>query len=83
MAATFMDFIKFGLDRKDLSQWQQIKWYLCQKFDSKLKNLQNLPKRIGELCMYDIINWVLSDNQSMYNASIKLCTLIGYITNYD
>ena len=83
MAATFMDFIKFGLDRKDLSQWQQIKWYLCQKFDSKLKNLLNLPKRIGELCTYDIINWVLSDNQSMYNASIKLCTLIGYITNYD
>ena len=80
MAATFMDFIKFGLDRKDLSQWQQIKWYLCQKFDSKLKNL---PKRIGELCTYDIINWVLSDNQSMYNASIKICTLIGYITNYD
>ena len=49
MAATFMDFIKFGLDRKDLSQWQQIKWYLCQKFDSNLKNLQNLLKRIGEL----------------------------------
>ena len=34
-------------------------------------------------CTYDIINWVLSDNQSMYNASIKLCTLIGYITNFD
>ena len=29
------------------------------------------------------INQALGDNQSMYNASIKLCTLIGYITNYD
>ena len=45
MAATFMDFIKFGLDIKDLNQGQQIKWYLCQKFDTWPKILQKLPKK--------------------------------------
>ena len=48
MAATFMDFIKFGLDIKDLNQGQQIKWYLCQKLDIWLKILQILPKKSGK-----------------------------------
>ena len=119
MAATFMDFIKFGLDRKDLSQWPDNRLNdICVKNSTQSSKIFKIfPKELGNfgrkysvikwrfwnlefmawfevrfvchyletpyLCTYDVINWVLSDNQSMYNASIKLCTLIGYITNYD
>ena len=49
MAATFMDLNELGIYRKEIKQWSQKAKNLCQKFDIWLKNLQKLPKKIGNI----------------------------------
>ena len=49
MAATFMDFNKQGVNRKDLSQWQQIRQSLCEKFIKFKKNLDEKFEQLAVL----------------------------------
>ena len=46
MAATFMEFNKLGVHRLDFCQWFQIKQYLCQKFNVRIKFLEKLKPKI-------------------------------------
>ena len=48
MAATSMDFIKFGVYETDFIQWPQIKWFLSQTFNSRLKFLEKLLPKIEQ-----------------------------------
>ena len=48
MTATFMDLIKVGVHRKDFCQWPQMKWYLCQKFNLKLKFHKKLVEKFEQ-----------------------------------
>ena len=46
MTATFMEFNKLDVHKLDFCQWFQIKQYLCQKFNVRLKFLEKLKPKI-------------------------------------
>ena len=48
MAATFMEFYKLGVFKMDFSQWSHLKQKLCQKFNTKLKFLEEKDKNFEQ-----------------------------------
>ena len=70
MAATFMDFIKFGLDRKDLSQWPDNRLNdICVKnLTQSSKIFKIFPKELG--------NSVRMTSSTGYSVITNQCTML-------